>query len=150
MSTWCSNPGVEITGAIHRLQLPASQKDHSRTQTAAISDPLPDLRWVHRIKHPGCSWVGNGLSVGSEIPGGMEGEAGVSSYTDLFVRDRAEDNCAGRSAKTIYHYCLACGSQLSVAVYVTADLSAPIISNSNYRMTCTRTRQQEHCREQPH
>ena len=104
----------------------------------------------HRIKHPGCSRVSNGLSVGSEIPRGVEGEVGVSSYTDFFVRDRAEDNCAGRSAKAIYHYCLTCGSQLIVSVYVTADLSAPIISNSNYRMTCTRTRQQEHCREQPH
>ena len=36
-----------------------------------------------------------------------------------------------------------------VPFYVTTDLSAPIISNPNYRMACTRTRQQEHCREQP-
>ena len=34
-----------------------------------------------------------------------------------------------------------------VPFYVTTDLSASIISNSNYRMACTRTRQQEHCRE---
>jgi hypothetical protein len=46
-SPWSRNPGIEITGAIHRLQLPASQKDHAWTQTAAISDPMPDLRWVH-------------------------------------------------------------------------------------------------------
>src|SRR4051794_11392290 len=53
-SQWCSNPGLEITGTIHRLQLPAAQKDHARTKTAAISNPTPDLRWVHRVKHPGC------------------------------------------------------------------------------------------------
>ena len=88
-SKWCSNPGIEITGAIHRLQLPASQKDHAWTQTAAISDPMPDLRWVHRIKHPGCSRVRNGSSVGSEIPRCVESEVSVSSYTDFFVRDRA-------------------------------------------------------------
>jgi len=52
------------------------------------------------------------------------------------VRDRAEDNCSGRGAKAIYHYCLACGSQLFVAFYVTADLAASIISNPNYRMAC--------------
>ena len=46
-SPWCRNPGIKITGAIHRLQLPASQEDHAWTQTAAISDPMPDLRWVH-------------------------------------------------------------------------------------------------------
>ena len=97
---------------------------------------MPDLRWVHRIKHPGRSRVRNGLSVGSEIPSCVESEVSVSSYTDFFVRDRAEDNCAGRGAKAIYHYSLACGSQLFVAFYVTADLSASIISNPNFRMAC--------------
>jgi hypothetical protein len=38
---------------------------------------------------------------------------------------------------------------LFVSFYVTTDLSAPIISNSNYRMARTRTRQQEHCRSSP-
>jgi hypothetical protein len=66
------------------------------------------------------------------------------------VRDCAEDNCAGRGAKAVYHYGLACGSQLFVALYVTADLAASIINNPNYRMACARTRQQEHCREQRH
>src|SRR6476469_2356782 len=106
-----------------------------------------DLRWVHRIKHPGCAGVGNGSSVGSEIPRRVESEIGVPSYTDSFVRDRSEDNCAGRGAKAINDYCLAGGSQLVVPFYVTTDLSAPIISDSNYRMACTRTRQREHCRE---
>ena len=67
---------------------------------------MPNLRWIHRIKHPGCSGVRNGLSAGSEIPSCVESEVSVSSYTDFFVRDRAEDNCAGRGAKAIYHYCL--------------------------------------------
>ena len=59
-SSRCSNLSIEITGAIHRLQLPASKKDHARTQTAAIGDPMPDLRWVHRIKQPGRSRIRNG------------------------------------------------------------------------------------------
>ena len=107
LSSWSSNLGMQITGAIHRLQLLASQKDHAWTQTAAISDPVPDLRWVHRIEHPGCPRIGNGTSVGSEIPRCVEGEASVSSYTDSLVRDRAEDNCAGRGAKAVNDYCLA-------------------------------------------
>jgi len=68
---------------------------------------MPDLRWVHRIKHPGCAGVGNGTPVGSEIPRGVEGEVGVSSDADPFMRDGAEDNCAGRGAKAINDYCLA-------------------------------------------
>jgi hypothetical protein len=111
---------------------------------------MPDLQWVHRIKHPGRSRVRDGSSVGSKIPRCVESEVSVSSYTDFFVRDRAKDNCAGRGAKAIYHYCLACGFQLFVSFYVTADLSASIISNPNYCMACTHTRQQKHCREQPH
>ncbi len=85
-SPWCSSPGIEITGAIHRLQLPASQKHHAWTQTAAISDPMPDLRWVHRIKHPGCFRVRNGTSAGSEIPSCVESEVGIRSYADFIVR----------------------------------------------------------------
>jgi hypothetical protein len=38
---------------------------------------------------------------------------------------------------------------LFVSFDVTTDLSASVISDSNYRMACTRTRQQEHCRERP-
>jgi hypothetical protein len=46
-------PGHSVAGAIHGLQLPASQKDHAWSQTALTSDPVPDLRWVHRIERPG-------------------------------------------------------------------------------------------------
>ena len=52
---------------------------------------MPDLRWVHRIEHPGGPGVGNGTSVGSKIPRCVEGEVGVSSYANSLVRDRAED-----------------------------------------------------------
>jgi len=103
----CCSPGFEITGTIHRFQLSASQKDRAWTQTAAISDPMPDLRWVHRIKHPGCSRVRNGTSPSSEIPSRVESEIGILSYADFIVGNRAQDNCAGRGAKAIDHYCLA-------------------------------------------
>ena len=110
---------------------------------------MPDLRWVHRIEQPGCAGVGNGSSVDSKIPRRVEGEVSVSSYTDSLMGNRAEDNCAGRGAKAVNDYCLAGGAQMFVPFYITTDLSASIISNSNYRMACTRTRQQEHCRERP-
>ena len=84
-SPWCRNPGIEITGAIHRLQLSTSQKEHAWAQTAAISDPMPDLRWVHRIKHPGCSRVRNSASPSSEIPSSVESEVGIRSYADFIV-----------------------------------------------------------------
>src|SRR6478752_2030182 len=73
-SPWSRNPGIEITGVIHRLQLPASQKDHAWTQTAAISNPMPDPRWVHGIKQPGCSRVRNSPSPSSEIPSCVKSE----------------------------------------------------------------------------
>src|SRR6478736_571755 len=95
-SPWSSNLGMQIARAVHRLQLPTSQEDHAWTQTPAISDPMPDLRWVHRIKHPGCPRIGNGTSVGSKIPRCVEGEASVSGYANSLVRNCAEDNCAGR------------------------------------------------------
>src|SRR6478735_7112050 len=66
--------GIEIAGAIHRLQLSASQKDHPWTQTAAIGDPVPHPRWVHRIQHPGCFGVWNSTSPGPEIPCCVESE----------------------------------------------------------------------------
>jgi hypothetical protein len=100
-------PGHSVAGAIHGLQLPASQKDHAWSQTALTSDPVPDLRWVHRIERPGCFRVRNGTSVGSEIPRCVKSEVGVWSYTDFVVRDRGEDNCTGRGAKAIDDYCLA-------------------------------------------
>ena len=100
-SPWCSNLGIEMTGAIHRLQLPASQKEHAWTQTAAIRDPMPDLRWVHRIKHPGCSRVRNSTSPSTEIPSRVESEVGIRGYADFIVRNRAEDNCTSRGAKAI-------------------------------------------------
>ena len=99
--------GIEIAGAIHRLQLPASQKDHAWTQTAAISDPMLHWRWVHRIKHPGCALVRNRTSPSPEIPSCVESEIRIRSYADPIVRDRAEDNCTGRGAKAINHDCLA-------------------------------------------
>jgi hypothetical protein len=64
-SPWCSNLGIQVAGVIHRRQPFASQKDHARSQTAAISDPVPDLQWVHRIKFPGRYRVPNGTPAGS-------------------------------------------------------------------------------------
>src|ERR1043166_7338879 len=90
---------------------------------------MPDLRWVHRIKHPGCSRVRNGSSVGSDIPRCVEGEVSVSSYADSFVRDRPEDNCAERGARGPY--------QLVTVHKETAQTETPISSRS--------LRRQRHC-----
>src|SRR6202043_794405 len=79
-SPWRSNLGIQVARAIHGLQLPASQKDHAWSQTALTSDPVPDLRWVHRIKHLGCSPARNGTSMGSEIPRCVKSEVGIWSY----------------------------------------------------------------------
>jgi hypothetical protein len=42
---------------------------------------------------------------------GLNFPRGVRDAMDSFMRDRAEDNCAGRGAKAINDYCLAGGSQ---------------------------------------
>jgi len=113
------------------------------------SDPVPDLRWVHGIKHPGCFRVRTGTSVGSQIPRCVKTEVSVWSATDFVARDRGEDSCTGRGVKAIDDYCLARDSQLFVAIYITADLSAVITINPDFRMARARTRQRERCREQP-
>jgi len=102
-----TNTSVSVAGAVHSLQLPASQKDHAWSQTALTGDPVPDLRWVHGIKRPGCFRVRTGTSVGSQIPRCVKTEVGVWSYADFVARDRGEDNCTGRGAKAIDDYCLA-------------------------------------------
>jgi hypothetical protein len=77
----------------------------------------------------------------------MESEVGLRSYTDFAVRDRAEDNCAGRGAKAVDDDRLSGGSQFFVSIDVAPDLTASVMSNSNQRLACTCTRDQEHCRK---
>src|SRR5262245_41375837 len=67
---------IKSAGAIHRLQLLASEEDCSRSQPAVTSDPAPHLHGIHRKEHPCCFKVRDGASVDAEIPGSVEGEVG--------------------------------------------------------------------------
>ena len=92
---------VEKARHVHRLQHLAAQEDHVRRQPAARSDPAPHPHRIHRIQHHGCFAISDGATVGAEIPSGVEAERRARRHTDFVVRDRTEDDGAGRSTETI-------------------------------------------------
>ena len=120
-----------------------------RGQPATGGDPAPHRRGIHRVQHLGRFGIGNGAAIGAEIPRRVESEHGMRGNANLVVRDRAEDDGAGRGAQAVDDHGFAGGAQALISVDVGADPAAAVIRDPNHRMTCPHARQQQQRREHP-
>ena len=132
-----------------RHQLPAAQEDHARGQPAALRDPAPDLRRIHRIQHLRGFGIGHRAAVGAEIPGGVKAEIGVRGHANLVVGNGAENDGAGRSTETVDDHRFAGGAQALIFVDIGADPAAAVVRDPNHGMACPDARDQQDRREQP-
>ena len=89
---------------------------------------------IHRVQHLGGFGIGHRAAIGAEIPGRMEAEIGMRGHADLVMRNRAENDGAGRGAQAVDDDGLAGSAQALIFVDIGADPAAAIIGNPNHRM----------------
>ena len=142
------NVGVQVARAIHRCELPASQKimrESSRRDWRSNVGPAM-----------GTSKKAPWLLPGSEfhVPGlrkpKLRGKRDWHSELHRFCRrGYAEDNGAGRGAKAIDDDRFVRRRAISQIDLHSADQTASVIGNPNHRMACPRARKQDHRCERP-
>src|ERR1700682_1666619 len=92
---------IRIARAKHARELAAAQENHVWGQPAALVDPVPDLKWIHQIQRLRCRGIGHSASSGTGIPGGMKSEPGPGGHAYPVMRNRTENDGAGRYARTV-------------------------------------------------
>jgi len=138
---------VNIARLVHRLQHLASQEDHVRRQPAARGDPALHRHRIHRIQHQSCFAIGDGAALGTEIPSSVEAKRRAGGHADFVVRDRVEDDGAGRGTETVNDHGFAGWAKAPISVDVCSDPAAVIVRDPDYRMTCSHARKQQNRRE---
>ena len=139
---------TEIASPVHRLQCLAAQEDHVGRQAPAFGDPVLHRHRIHRVQLLSCFAIGDRATLGAEVIRGVEAERRARGHADIVVRDRTQDDGAGRETETIYHHGFAGSAQAHKFVEVGSDAAAAITRDTNARMARSQVRQQETRREQ--
>jgi hypothetical protein len=98
---------IQMARAIHAREFVAAQENHARCQPSALVDPAPELKWIHQIQRLRCLKIGYFAAAGVGIPGGMKSEPGTGGHAYPVMRNRAENDGAGRGTITIDDHSLA-------------------------------------------
>ncbi len=90
-----------------------------------------------------CFGIGYSTTVGSGIPGGVESELGARGHANPVMRNRAENDGAGRETNTVYDYHLARTAQTPILIDLGAHPAATVLPNPNRRIACSNAREHD-------
>ena len=90
-----------------------------------------------------CFGIAFFTTVGSGIPGGVESELGARGHANPIMRNRAENDGAGRETITVYDYHLARTAQALILIDVDSHPAATILPNPNRRIACPNAREHD-------
>ena len=106
-----------------------AQVDHVRGQPAALVDPAPHLEWIHRIQCLRCLRIGYFAPSGIGIPGCMESEPGTGGHAYPVVRNRTENDGAGRNTGAVDNHPLARTAHALIFAVKGFDPTALVLRN---------------------
>src|ERR1700731_5441052 len=132
---------------IHGREFGTAQENHVRGQSAALVDPVPDLKWIHGIQTLCCSGIGDLATAGAGIPGSVKSEPGAGGHTYPVMRNSSENDGAGRGTIAIDDHHLARDSHALISLDVGSDAAAGVIYYPNRRAACCNSAKQGNCRE---
>jgi hypothetical protein len=109
----------------------AFQEDHLARQSAVLADPVPHRNRIDIPQRLRSHRAGDGAAIGVRHPGGVEAEARARRCADVFARDQAEHQRAGRQAIAVDDHALAALAHRAEALQVLADLAAAVLGDAH-------------------
>src|SRR5229473_1347684 len=135
--------GIRIAWAKHARELAATQENHACGQPSALIDPAADFEWIHRIQRLRRLGIGYLAPSGIGIPGGMKSEPGTGGHAYPVMRNRTENDGAGRNTRTVDDYPLTRAAHALIFTDIGFDPAAGVLRNSNRRAACSNPREHE-------
>src|SRR5258708_15143257 len=127
---------IQVAWAKNASELAAAKVNHARGQPATLVNPAPDLEWIHRIQCLRCLEVGYFATSGIGIPGCMESEPSTGSHAYPVMRNRTENDGAGRNTRTVDNHPLARTAHALIFAAIDFDPATASLRNPNLPFPC--------------